>query len=166
MSLLNKYAQKEQLLKQLQQELQDLENNQELQKDLEFKEHLEMLMTEYGKTTRDVKEVLFPTAYDEPKAKATRKVRKLKVYKNPHTGEEISTRGGNHKGLKQWKDEYGDEVVEGWLINEDADNQPTPDVTPPVDGKQEEKAPEAKDQKKEEKKPAEKDEAKQEKAKG
>ncbi|WP_338066191.1 histone-like nucleoid-structuring protein, MvaT/MvaU family [Billgrantia endophytica] len=155
-SLINTYAQKEQMLKQLQQELLELENNDNLKKELEFKEQLEMLMKEYGKSASEVKELLFPNAEPESKKKSTRKPRKLKIYKNPITGEVVETRGGNQKQLKIWKDEHGDEVVEGWLINDDADNQETPDVTPPIDGKEENKSeeksePKSKGQKKEEK---------------
>lgn len=39
----------------------------------------------------------------------------VKQYKNPHNGEIIETKGGNHKLLKEWKAEYGSDVVEGWL---------------------------------------------------
>jgi hypothetical protein len=31
----------------------------------------------------------------------------VKVYKNPHSGEIVETKGGNHKTLKQWKAEHG-----------------------------------------------------------
>jgi hypothetical protein len=37
------------------------------------------------------------------------------VYKNPHTGEVVETKGGNHKGLKEWKAEHGSATVESWL---------------------------------------------------
>lgn len=33
----------------------------------------------------------------------------------PHTGEFIETKGGNHKGLKAWKVQYGAETFESWL---------------------------------------------------
>lgn len=46
--------------------------------------------------------------------KATRKPRELKTYKNPHSGETIQTKGGNHTTLKAWKAEHGAETVEGW----------------------------------------------------
>jgi hypothetical protein len=39
----------------------------------------------------------------------------VKVYKNPHTGEVVETKGGNHKTLKEWKAEYGSDTVESWL---------------------------------------------------
>lgn len=34
-----------------------------------------------------------------------------------HTGEVIETKGGNHKGLKEWKSEHGAETVESWLTS-------------------------------------------------
>jgi hypothetical protein len=45
----------------------------------------------------------------------TRKPRQVKVYKNPHNGEVVETKGGNHKTLKEWKVEYGADTVESWL---------------------------------------------------
>jgi hypothetical protein len=45
----------------------------------------------------------------------TRKPRVLKVYKNPHTGEVVETKGGNHKTLKEWKADQGSATVESWL---------------------------------------------------
>ncbi|MGP9498052.1 MULTISPECIES: histone-like nucleoid-structuring protein, MvaT/MvaU family [unclassified Halomonas] len=120
MSLLNEYIQKEQQLKQLQEDLQRLEGDQRLKSELEFKAKLEALMNEFGKRPADVIALLDPTN-DQRGAKASgsnntsRRKRRLKTYKNPNTGEIIETRGGNHKGLRSWKDEYGDETVESWL---------------------------------------------------
>jgi hypothetical protein len=39
----------------------------------------------------------------------------VKVYKNPHTGEVVETKGGNHKTLKEWKAQHGTAIVESWL---------------------------------------------------
>ncbi|MGE8457076.1 MAG: H-NS histone, partial [Pseudomonas alloputida] len=33
---------------------------------------------------------------------------------NPHNGEVIETKGGNHKTLKEWKATWGGDVVESW----------------------------------------------------
>ncbi|MCB8889980.1 histone-like nucleoid-structuring protein, MvaT/MvaU family [Vreelandella malpeensis] len=120
MSLLNEYIQKEQQLKQLQEDLQRLEGDQRLKSELEFKSKLEALMNEFGKRPADVVALLEPSSEQRsaaPKAAASssRRKRRLKVYKNPHNGEVIETRGGNHKGLRSWKDEYGEETVESWL---------------------------------------------------
>jgi hypothetical protein len=47
--------------------------------------------------------------------KATRRGRAVKIYKNPHNGEIVETKGGNHKTLKAWKAEHGSDEVESWL---------------------------------------------------
>jgi hypothetical protein len=39
----------------------------------------------------------------------------FKVYKNPHTGEVVETKGGNHNQLKEWKAEHDSDTVESWL---------------------------------------------------
>ncbi|MCM2130459.1 histone-like nucleoid-structuring protein, MvaT/MvaU family [Larsenimonas rhizosphaerae] len=120
MSLLNQYMEKEQLLKKLQDELSSLEQDQRLKKELEFKSRLESLMDEYDKRSEHVIELLSPggagaSAKSAPASTTQRKKRKLKVYKNPHTGEVVETRGGNQKTLKVWKEEFGPETVESWL---------------------------------------------------
>lgn len=120
MSLLNEYIQKEQQLKQLQEELGKLENDDRLKNELEFKTRLEQLMEEFGKSPADIVALLDPKA-EQRSAKQTksgeaRRKRRLKIYKNPHTGEVIETRGGNHKGLRAWKDDHGEETVESWLV--------------------------------------------------
>ncbi|MGM0859055.1 MAG: histone-like nucleoid-structuring protein, MvaT/MvaU family [Pseudomonadota bacterium] len=120
-SVLNDYLKKEQMLKQLQEELQQLESNSELKKELEFKEKLHSLMSEYGKVARDVCEILDPSSLKAPAKSASaggRKKRLLKVYKNPHTGEVVETRGGNHKVIQQWKAEYGNDEVVSWVVEE------------------------------------------------
>jgi hypothetical protein len=52
-----------------------------------------------------------------PTVTTPRRARQVKVYKNPHNGEVIETKGGNHKLLKEWKAEYGSGKVESWLKN-------------------------------------------------
>lgn len=122
MSVLAKYLHKENELKQLQAELEALKVDDRLQKEIEFKNRLEAMMNEFGKTKRDVITLLDPdhatTGSKGAASSEGRKKRKLKVYKNPHTGEIIETRGGNHKGLRAWKDEYGEEAVNGWVESE------------------------------------------------
>ncbi|ART64391.1 histone-like nucleoid-structuring protein, MvaT/MvaU family [Kushneria marisflavi] len=122
MSLLNEYMKKEQLLKQLRDELQQLEQDQRLKGELEFKEKLEQLMQAHDKTAADVIDLLAPddvTSAPRPSSVESqgpgRRKRKLKVYRNPHTAEVVETRGGNQKTLKAWKEEYGNDTVEQWL---------------------------------------------------
>ncbi|MGH8384289.1 MAG: DNA binding protein [Pseudomonas sp.] len=45
----------------------------------------------------------------------TRKPRQVKVCKNPHSGEMVETKGGNHTTLKEWKAAHGFATVESWL---------------------------------------------------
>lgn len=120
-SLLSNYMQMEQQLKQLQSELDKLQNDDRLKAELEFKEKLEALMREFDKSAADVIALLNPKPAAQASAAApasggTRRKRKLKIYKNPHTGEVVETRGGNQKTLKAWKDEHGSETVETWLV--------------------------------------------------
>nr|WP_299241779.1 histone-like nucleoid-structuring protein, MvaT/MvaU family [uncultured Halomonas sp.] len=121
MSLLSEYMMKEQMLKQIQQELEQMEGDQRLKSELEFKERLEALMQEFGKSASDVIDLLQPNEPSTNAAKSVatgsaRRKRKLKIYKNPNTGEVVETRGGNQKTLKAWKDQYGADTVESWLV--------------------------------------------------
>ncbi len=45
---------------------------------------------------------------------SSRPKRALKTYRNPHTGEVVQTRGGNHRTLNQWREQYGKEAVQSW----------------------------------------------------
>lgn len=49
------------------------------------------------------------------KVKGTRRPRQVKVYKNPHNGEVVETKGGNHTTLNSWKAEHGHDEVKSWL---------------------------------------------------
>lgn len=120
MSLINEYRATEEAIKELQERLKNLSQDDKLQKELEFEGKLRKLMGEYQKTLRDINSLLDPDAKlgKAPRpAKAptqTKRARKVKQYKNPHTGEVIETKGGNHKTLKEWKATWGSETVEGW----------------------------------------------------
>lgn len=120
MSLLNTYMQKEQQLKQLQEELDNLKNDERLKTELDFKNHLETLMREFDRSAADVIKLLDPTPTAKKSSSSTtssgRAKRKLKIYKNPNTGEVVETRGGNQKTLKAWKEEFGADTVESWLV--------------------------------------------------
>ncbi len=120
-SLLNDYMQMEQQLQQLQERLGQLQNDDRLKSELEFKGKLEELMKEFDKSASDVIAILDPKAAASPAKAAApatggRRKRKLKIYKNPNTGEVVETRGGNQKTLKAWKEEHGNDTVESWLV--------------------------------------------------
>lgn len=120
MSRLAEFRQLEQQLAAQLAELEALKGSSELQKEIEFETKLRDLLSKYGYSLRDIINILDPQANRRAAApaaaeKAPRRARQVKQYKNPHNGEIIETKGGNHKLLKEWKAEYGSDVVEGWL---------------------------------------------------
>ena len=119
---INDYYKKKQLMDQLAQEIQEMEQNNDLKKEFEFKDNLSKLMDQYGKSAKDVLDVLGnidPSVRGKGDASSsggeTRRKRPLKVYKNPHTGEVVKTRGGNQKDLNAWRQQYGREAVDSWV---------------------------------------------------
>lgn len=117
MAKINEYYQKRQLMDQLADELKKLEEDQALQADLKFEDDVKALMEKYSKTPSDVLHILKaidPNIVEDGKTGGQRTKRPLVTYKNPHTGEVVKTRGGNHKTLNEWRKEYGKETVQGW----------------------------------------------------
>ncbi|MHA6193290.1 histone-like nucleoid-structuring protein MvaT [Pseudomonas wadenswilerensis] len=121
MSLINEYRATEEAIKELQARLQSLSADDKLQKELEFEKALRELMGTYSKSLKDIIALLDPDAKLNKiqrtaavKTTGTKRARKVKQYKNPHNGEVIETKGGNHKTLKEWKAKWGGDVVEGW----------------------------------------------------
>jgi len=101
-------------------ELETLKNDDGLKREIEFETKLRDLLGEYGYNLRNIIAILDPqsssrTAPAASKTKSTRKARAVKVYKNPHSGEVVETKGGNHKILKEWKTQHGSDTVESWL---------------------------------------------------
>ncbi|WBM44897.1 histone-like nucleoid-structuring protein, MvaT/MvaU family [Pseudomonas putida] len=120
MSRLAEFRKLEQTLAAQLAELEAMKGSAELQAEIEFETKLRDLLNKYGFSLRDIINILDPQANRRATApaaaeKAPRRARQVKQYKNPHNGEIIETKGGNHKLLKEWKSEYGSDVVEGWL---------------------------------------------------
>ena len=119
MSKLAEYRQLEKHLAEQLQALEALKGDDGLKKEIEFESKLRALLADYGYSLPNVINLLDPkSGRRAPAAESktgTRKPRVLKVYKNPHTGEVVETKGGNHKTLKEWKAEHGSATVESWL---------------------------------------------------
>ena len=120
MSRLAEFRKLEQTLAAQLAELEAMKGSSELQKEIEFETKLRDLLAKYGYSLRDIIKLLDPQAGRRAAApavaeKAPRRARQVKQYKNPHNGEIIETKGGNHKLLKEWKAEYGADEVEGWV---------------------------------------------------
>ncbi|MFJ4397313.1 histone-like nucleoid-structuring protein, MvaT/MvaU family [Pseudomonas sp. NPDC089396] len=118
MSRLAEYRRLEQQLAAQLAELEALKEDDGLKEEMAFESKLRALLGEYGYSLRDVINILDPKANSRqvvaPETASTRKPREVKTYKNPHTGEVIQTKGGNHTVLKSWKSEHGAEAVETW----------------------------------------------------
>ncbi|RBH55008.1 MULTISPECIES: histone-like nucleoid-structuring protein MvaT [Pseudomonas] len=120
MSLIQKYHATQEAIKELQAQMAAMEKDGALKKEMEFESKLRTLLGEYNKALPDVINILDPQAKagkavrGAVKTTGTKRARKVKQYKNPHNGEVIETKGGNHKTLKEWKAKWGGDVVESW----------------------------------------------------
>lgn len=118
MSKLAEYRALEKSLQEQLAQLDALKNDEALKREMAFEERLRSLMAEYGKSLKDIIAILDPqarTSQAKPVTASGRRARQAKVYRNPHSGEVVETKGGNHKILKQWRELYGAEAVESWL---------------------------------------------------
>ncbi|TVP88813.1 MAG: H-NS histone [Pseudomonadaceae bacterium] len=120
MSKLQEYRSLEDQIRDLTDKLHALSNDDKLKKEIEFEEKLRDLMNQYNKSLKDVIAIIDPDNKLTPSAKASKasgpkRARKVKQYKNPHNGEIVETKGGNHKTLKAWKQQYGNDTVESWM---------------------------------------------------
>lgn len=118
MAKINNYYEKKRLMEKLADELNKLEEDQGLKQELQFEADLKALLEKNGFSAQHAATVLFaidPTLNPASPSLASKKsTRPIKTYKNPHTGEQVKTRGGNQKTLNAWRTEYGREVVATW----------------------------------------------------
>ena len=115
MNKIAKYFEAKSSLEQISRQLEVLESDEALQNLLQFKARLEELMTDFNMTQEDVIN-LWGVGEAKPKANDKRRnKRPLKTYMNPHSEEVVKTRGGNHRTLKSWREQYGKEEVDSWL---------------------------------------------------
>ena len=117
MSLIAQFREAKQNLEKLKAQVKELEQDERLQKEIEFENELRDLMGQYGKSLVDILAILDPasrTGQAQSKAAPVKRARKVKQYRNPHNNEVIETKGGNHKVLKEWKAKWGADEVESW----------------------------------------------------
>jgi len=117
MSLLREYQRLQKRSDSLREQLRLLENREEFKRESVFFNNLKSLMTDYKKSALDVIAII-DTDKSTNTPPARRKIRMIKVYRNPHNSEIVETRGGNHKTLRAWKDQHSAEDVDSWLIEE------------------------------------------------
>ncbi|MGE7991891.1 histone-like nucleoid-structuring protein, MvaT/MvaU family [Pseudomonas sp. NPDC089554] len=121
MSRLAEFRAAEKALQEQMAQLEALKKDAGLKREIEFERKLLDLMKHYDKGLREIIALLDPKAAKAgvkasgSAPKQQRRPRVVKVYENPHTGELIETKGGNHRGLKAWKNQYGAATVETWV---------------------------------------------------
>lgn len=123
MQSITKKAQMEAALAKLKIEIENLEKSESYKNEQSLIRGVEKLLNKFGKTKAELIAHLSDgktTKVTTKKAESTntRKRRKLKIYQNPLTNETIETRGGNHKILKAWKNQYPTQNIEEWIIEE------------------------------------------------
>lgn len=117
MSRLAEFRQLEKHLAEQLAALEAMKGDERLKKEVEFETKLRELLEKYGYSLRNIVAILDPQASQRVSAdapKSARRAREVKIYKNPNSGELIETKGGNHRLLKEWKSEFGVDVVESW----------------------------------------------------
>jgi hypothetical protein len=114
MSIIAEYKALEAQIAEQQKRLEALKGDEKLKREIEFETKLRALLADYNYSLRNVIALLEPNAAKTAAApvKGARRERALKRYKNPNNGEVVETKGGNHKVLKAWKEQYGAETVE------------------------------------------------------
>ena len=122
MSITSRKAALEIQLENIQKALKSIESSAAFKRETAIKTKLDKLMKQYGCSKRDIVTLLggemTKTTAKKPKPRISQRAkRKLKIYKNPETGEVVKTRGGNHRTLKAWKVQYKTSNIEDWLVD-------------------------------------------------
>lgn len=121
MSRLTEYRRLKQQITEQRSRLDELRSDPRLEKEMEFEGKLRKLLEQHGKGLADVVDLLNPNFYGVQRgkvavpAKRTRQARRVKVYRNPLTGEIVESKGGNNWLLGAWKAQFGHEEVESWV---------------------------------------------------
>ena len=121
MRVSSKKAALEQQLARIEKEIKSIESSTAFKKENAINRALNNLLKKHGCSKNDLISILQGDSTEPSKrslasSSRTRKPRKLKIFKNPNTGETVETRGGNHKVLKAWKSEYSLANIDEWLV--------------------------------------------------
>jgi hypothetical protein len=119
MGKLTDYYKKKQLMQQLSEELEKLEEDESLKKEMKFEKSVKNLLEAHNKSAKEALDILRaidPSLIRDSATISTTYTpkRAMKTFTNPHTSEVVNTRGGNHKVLRAWRDQYGAEAVQSW----------------------------------------------------
>jgi hypothetical protein len=115
MSKYASYVETKGALEELQRKMTQLASDEGVQKVLDFEAKLNELMKQSNVTKVDVLQMWGigeKTVVDDKR----RTLRPMKTFRNPHTGQVVKTKGGNHKVLNEWRKEFDKETIDSWII--------------------------------------------------
>lgn len=110
----------------IEKELKELEEGKAYQEATAFKDAIERVMEQHGKTEKDLLE-LYGESVAKKTSKPPKKAKKpmpLKHYYNPHTKEEVEARSFKNAKLRKWAEKYGRETVESWEFDPKEEKKP------------------------------------------
>lgn len=118
--LISQYEQLKQEKTNIDEKIEELEANDAFKEDMKCKDDIVTLLSKHGKTSQDLLH-LFPeitpsmskTKPARPR-KSSGKQRPLIRYTHQKTGEQVESRGLNHKTLQAWIKENDKETVKSW----------------------------------------------------
>lgn len=100
---------------------EELKNDAELKREIEFDEALAGVLKKFGmsrpKLLAFLQMELEPESVKTKAGKSGRKVPDFhpKIFTNPHTNESITVKLRTHGTYKEWVGKYGKDVVESWI---------------------------------------------------
>lgn len=118
MSKYSTYMETLNAFEEMKRRVESLKQDPEVNKVIDFQNKLVQLMDQHGVSKADVLQMWgidAKPAGDKERKSGKGGTRPLKVYKNPNSGEVVKTKGGNHKVLNAWREQYGKETVDSWL---------------------------------------------------
>lgn len=127
MSRLAEYMAAERALAIYARELEEMKQDPELKREIEFNSALDELLVKFKFSRQTLFDILALEVKTEKKAapgkgyvkKTDRKSPnfKARTYVNPHSGKEITIRLGTDSTYKAWVGQYGKETVATWLTH-------------------------------------------------
>ncbi|MFK4132293.1 histone-like nucleoid-structuring protein, MvaT/MvaU family [Pseudomonas luteola] len=118
MSILNDFRSVEAQIRELELQREKLAQDPRVQRDIDLQNKIKEILAEHDLQPSYLLNLFGlggeRSVGNNTRASNVRRMRRVKVYTNPNTGEVIETKGGNHKVLKQWKEHHGGETVESW----------------------------------------------------
>lgn len=108
--------------------LEELKNDPELKRELEFNAELETLLAKYSLNKTKLHSFMSAQqaaikasekriGSSSHRAKGASPTAKMKLWTNPHTNEQVESARRDHKTLLEWQEQYGLDTVLSWAVS-------------------------------------------------